>query len=107
MFFERFFFSALILRGLDALTTEDTIRHTIPQLTNFTIKNVHIARDRYTNISNGFAFIEFNSIQESSVVLNFLQTIQPCFELDGKQVNVDYSKNNYSTAYVSFFSLSV
>ena len=95
-----FLFQALILRGLDALSADETIRLAISTLTNVYPKNVHIAKDSLTSISSGFGFVELNSIQEATIVLQILQNVQPVFEIDGKQINVDYSKNNYTTAYV-------
>lgn len=58
---------ALLLRGLDALTKEETIKNVLNSLSNYTlkIKNVHVAKDLLTNVSMGFAFVEMNSIQVS------------------------------------------
>lgn len=58
-------FLALILRGLDALTTDQSLMGIVNTFTNFslTIKNCHIARDPFTHVSRGFAFIEMSSIQ--------------------------------------------
>ena len=57
--------SALIFRGLDALTTDQSLMGVVNTYTNFslTIKNCHVARDPFTHVSRGFAFVEMNSIQ--------------------------------------------
>ena len=116
---------ALVLRGLDALTTNESIIDSLGKLTNYCVrvKNTHIARDPLTNVSSGFAFVEFGSIQvwlllfilqcyldvmlvhfvlsiqqqkkESSSIL---QLSQPFVELDGKSITISYSKNNFQTA---------
>jgi RNA recognition motif-containing protein len=84
------------LRGLDALTTEDAIRKALNDLQpNVGIKNIRIAREQLTNVSSGFTFIEMNSILDANIIVDKLQ---PYFELDGKYVSINYSKNNYSTA---------
>jgi RNA recognition motif-containing protein len=61
------FILALLIRGLDALTTEETIIDLLNKQSNYTliIKNCHIARDTFTNVSMGFAFVEMGSIQVS------------------------------------------
>ena len=55
----------MVLRGLDALTTNEKIIECINRQTNsiIKIKNCQIARDPLTNLSNGYAFVELNSIQ--------------------------------------------
>ncbi len=40
-------------------------------------------------------------------MLQVLQNVQPIFEIDGKQITVDYSKNNYTTAYVLLFTPNI
>ena len=57
--------NTILLRGLDALTNEETVIEVLNKFTNscIPIKNCHIARDVLTNVSCGFAFIELNSIQ--------------------------------------------
>jgi hypothetical protein len=88
-------FEALILRGLDALTTDETIRRYVLELQpDLTIKNIHIAREPGTNVASGYTFIEMGSILDANILL---ERLQPYVELDGKYVSVNYSKNNYST----------
>jgi hypothetical protein len=90
-----FFFAAIILRGLDALTTEDKIRETLVDVEpSVTVKNIHIAKEHLTNVSSGYTFVEMSSILDANILY---EKLQPYFELDGKYVSVNYSKNNYST----------
>lgn len=86
-----------MVRGLDALTTEETIENTIKAISNITPKNTYIARDNLTNLSNGFGFIEFNSVSEATQVIETI-ALNSKFEIDNKCVQVDYSKNNFSMA---------
>ena len=54
-----------MLRGLDALTVEETIVNTLNRISSSTlsVKTCHIARDPSTHVSDGFAFVEMNTIQ--------------------------------------------
>ena len=88
--------TALILRGLDALTTEETIVAALGKVTALTVKNMKVIRDEVTNTSRSFGFIEMNSIQDSTSLLETINRLQP-FEVDGKAVLVSYAKNTFST----------
>ncbi len=57
-----FFILALALRGLDILTTKETIEAKLLELTSVQMKNCAIVKDNYTGVSRGFAFVEYNSI---------------------------------------------
>lgn len=63
---------ALVLRGLDALTTHEAIYEALDRASTSTIRvrNCHIARDPLTNVSSGFAFVEFGSIQVNKNSIN-------------------------------------
>ncbi|CAF0730861.1 unnamed protein product [Didymodactylos carnosus] len=90
--------NTLVLRGLDALTSKEAVETKIFELTNIPVKNSCVAKDSVTGVSRGFAFIEFNSIQDSTTVFDKLQATNPSIELDGKLVMAHYSKNTFSTA---------
>lgn len=87
---------ALILRGLDALTTEDNILHVMSQISTFPLKNVQIIRDDATNTSKGFGFMELNTVNEAHQLLDQFNNRVP-LEVDGKQLLVNYAKNTFST----------
>lgn len=53
---------ALALRGLDILTSKETIEAKLIELTSVYMKNCAIVKDNYTGVSRGFAFVEYNSI---------------------------------------------
>ena len=52
----------MVLRGLDILTTKETIEAKLLELTYVQMKNIAIVKDNYTGVSRGFAFVEYNSI---------------------------------------------
>jgi RNA recognition motif-containing protein len=92
-----YLYIALLIRGIDALTTEETIENTIKAISNIIPKNTYIARDRLTNLSNGFCLTEFNTLSEATQVIETI-ALNSKFEIDGKCVQVDYSKNNFLMA---------
>lgn len=60
-----YYSKALVLRGLDALTSSEVVIDALNKRSKNSLKvtNCHIARDTFTNVSSGFAFVEFASIQ--------------------------------------------
>lgn len=91
---------ALIFRGLDALTTEDSILTGLMRVTALPTKNVKVMKDALTNTSKGYAFVEMPSLQESQQLLDTIHNLLFPFDIDGKAVVVSYAKNTYSTMYV-------
>ncbi|UJR26617.1 hypothetical protein I4U23_007936 [Adineta vaga] len=90
--------NTLVLRGLDILTTKETIEAKLIELTLIQMKNTAIVKDNYTGVSRGFAFVEYNSIHESVLVYEKLQTTTPGVEIEGKAVIAHFSKNNFATS---------
>lgn len=91
--------AALILRGLDGLTTEDNIISAVTSLTSMPLKNVRVIRDRLTGASCGFAFVELHSLKEGQDLLQYLESLPTPLEVDGKALIVNYAKNTFTTAY--------
>lgn len=92
------FLSALIFRGLDALTTEEGLVTALNQALPSTlapIKNIAIIRDDLST-SRGFGFVEFHSVAASTQMLEALNKSDP-LEVDGKQLLINYAKNTYNT----------
>ncbi|CAF2969787.1 unnamed protein product [Rotaria sp. Silwood2] len=90
--------NTLVLRGLDILTSKETIETKLLELTLVPMKNSAIVKDNYTGVSRGFAFVEYNSIHDSVLVYEKLQTTTPGVEIEGKAVIVHFSKNNFATS---------
>ncbi|CAF0937429.1 unnamed protein product [Rotaria sordida] len=90
--------NTLVLRGLDILTSKETIETKLLELTLVPMKNAAIVKDNYTGVSRGFAFVEYNSIHDSVLVYEKLQTTTPGVEIEGKAVIVHFSKNNFATS---------
>lgn len=93
-----FCFAALVLRGLDALTTEESILRALNAVTQLTCKNIQVVRDPTTQASQGFAFVELGSVAESVNVLEILKQMNPPLEVDGKQILVAFAKNTFTTS---------
>ena len=91
------FVTALLFRGLDALTTEDGIIRCL-NTTQMTCKNIQIIRDPTSGVSLCYGFLELASVAESMNVLEILKALDPPLEIDGKQILVSFAKNTYSTA---------
>ncbi|CAF3303034.1 unnamed protein product [Rotaria socialis] len=90
--------NTLVLRGLDILTSKETIETKLLELTLVQMKNSAIVKDNYTGVSRGFAFVEYNTIHDSVLVYEKLQTTTPGVEIEGKAVIVHFSKNNFATS---------
>ena len=95
---------ALLLRGLDALTTEETLSVAIHRDSGLTPKNVYIVRDDLTTVSRGYGYAEMASIRDSERFIAIVLA-KPPFEVDGKGIMVTYAKNTYSTVYVNYVSV--
>ncbi|BFZ10470.1 hypothetical protein BsWGS_13509 [Bradybaena similaris] len=92
--------NTLIFRGLDALTTEETLVAALSQacapLPIAPIKNIIIIRDTL-GTSRGFGFVEFHSVSASTHMLETLSKLEPPLEVDGKQLVIYYAKNTFNT----------
>merc|ERR1719187_1221324 len=82
--------NSVLLSGLDALTTEDSVLNTLGPLTKLPLKSVRIGRDPLTNMSRGVCYVEMNSVVDSMFLHNQLLA-EPPF-IDGRQVEVTYHK---------------
>lgn len=82
--------NSVLLSGLDALTTEDSVLNTLGPLTKLPLKSVRIGRDPLTNMSRGVCYVEMNSVVDSMFLHNQLIADPP--QIDGRQVEVSYHK---------------
>jgi len=98
--------NTLIFRGLDALTTEDNITSALSRVSALPIKNVKVIRDDLTATSRGYGFVEMNSLQEGTQLLETLHKLNNPLEVDGKAVIVSYAKNTFSTVLATMMAAS-
>ena len=91
-----FVISAVLLRGLDALTTEDSILNCLMQTTNLPIKSLRVGRDSLTNTSRGICYVEMNSVVDAMFLHNQLLGEPPT--IDDKLVSVSYYRPPLASA---------
>lgn len=107
-----FHFTALILRDLDALTTEETVCAVFNNLKmpntgdSPALKNVSIMRDDMTRVSKGYGFAELASISEAVALMEAIRCAGSLFEIDGKAVSVNFARNTFSTIMAKAASLA-
>ena len=81
---------AVLLSGLDALTTEDSVLNVLGPLTKLPLKNVKVGRDPLTSMSRGVCYVEMNSVVDAMFLHNQLIAAPPA--IDGKTAEVSYHK---------------
>lgn len=85
----------MILRCLDALTTEATIQTAFGAYAQVQMKRCLVMRDSVTNASRCFAFVELASVADAYRVVDTIVKEHKLFEIDGKAVAANYAKNNF------------
>jgi len=80
--------STVLLRGLDALSTEDAVLNCMMRHTDLPLKSVRIGRDSLTNTSRGVCYVEMNSVVDAMFLHNQLLGEPPT--IDDKLVSVSY-----------------
>ena len=83
--------AAVLLRGLDALTTEDSVLGTLRDCTELPIKSLRIGRDSATNLSRGVCYVEMNSVSDAMFLHNRLLGEPPT--IDDRLVGVSYYRS--------------
>ncbi|XP_059471186.1 RNA-binding protein 5-like [Neocloeon triangulifer] len=82
----------LLLRGLDVLTTEETVLQSIQGLSAaIPIRSIRIDRDTLTNTSRGVCYVELNCVQDAMALHSNLMAAVPLI-IDEKTVTVSYCK---------------
>lgn len=84
----------LILKGLDTITHDETIRKALVEITALPIYDVRLIRDKLTSTSRGFCFVELGSIEEASQLLEIISNMQPHFTIDDRIVTASYAKHD-------------
>ena len=62
--------AAVLFRGLDALSTEDSVLTYLMRATNLPIKGIRIGRDPLTNTSRGICYVEMNTLVDAVILHN-------------------------------------
>jgi RNA recognition motif-containing protein len=75
----------LIVRGLDFATTEESLRKVFSKLGNPI--EVRLIKDKVTQASRGFGFLEFSSTEEATYLLSKCGSLN----IDGRFVKMGYS----------------
>lgn len=74
---------ALLLMGLDPMTTEDTVRKELLEITAVDM-NIQLVRDPVTNASRGACYAVLATYEYSAQLLEILNNMNPSFTIDGK-----------------------
>ena len=80
--------AAVLLRGLDTLSTEDSVLNCLMRLTQLPIKSIRIGKDSLTNTSRGVCYVEMNTVVDAMFLHNQLIAEPP--QIDDKLVSVAY-----------------
>ncbi|KAL3318515.1 RNA-binding protein 5 [Cichlidogyrus casuarinus] len=95
--------NTLVVRNLDALTVEEEITSRLQTECNVTLKNCLVIRDEQTQISCCFALVEMPNVADAYTIMEHIKQ-NPFFEIKGKAVQFNYSKNTFSTILASLKS---
>ena len=87
--------NTVLLSGLDALTTEDSVLNILGPLTTLPLKSVKIGRDPMTLLSKGVCYVEMNSVVDSMFLHN--QLIADSLTIDDRIIEVSYYKQGGQT----------
>ncbi|XP_073991830.1 RNA-binding protein 5-like [Rhodnius prolixus] len=91
--------NTVLLRGLDALTTEESVLQSIKTLSSLPIRSVRIGRDAATNTSKGVCYLDMNSVLDAMYLHDALRTSS--LVIDGRTAIVSYAKLDPVTLYSS------
>lgn len=89
--------AALLLRGLDAMTSESSILRAMSQVTSIPLKSICVMRSPESGLSLGYAFVQLHSLRDSSALLDTVCHLPYPLDIDGKAVITAYARNNFST----------
>ncbi|VDL62022.1 unnamed protein product [Hymenolepis diminuta] len=95
--------NTLILRCLDAYTTEASIQAAFSDQHSVQIKRCFIVRDGSNNASR-FAVAELSTVADAYNVIDTIMKEHKIFEIEGKAIAVGYAKNNFNPKNQNVFS---
>ncbi|KAJ6735231.1 RNA-BINDING PROTEIN [Salix purpurea] len=79
----------LVVRGLDENADEEMLRYEFSK--HAPIKDLRLVRDKFTNVSRGFAFVHFHSVKDATKALD--ATNGTSLEKNGQILRVAYAKS--------------
>ncbi|KAJ9579119.1 hypothetical protein L9F63_024774, partial [Diploptera punctata] len=82
--------ATVLLRGLDVLSTEDSVLQAITTISSVPIRSIRIGQDPLTNTSRGVCYLEMNHVMDAVYMHNALIENPPI--VDGKKVLVSFRK---------------
>ncbi|XP_014603624.1 PREDICTED: RNA-binding protein 5-like isoform X2 [Polistes canadensis] len=82
--------NTVLLRGLDVLTTEDSVLQAMKNLSSMPIRSIRIGRDSLTNTSRGVCYLEMGNVVDA-MYLHTALTKQGLV-VDGRKVEIAYCK---------------
>lgn len=82
--------NTVLLRGLDVLTTEDSVLQAMKSLSSMPIRSIRIGRDSLTNTSRGVCYLEMGNVVDA-MYLHTALTKQGLV-VDGRKVEITYCK---------------
>ncbi|XP_043466496.1 RNA-binding protein 5-like [Leptopilina heterotoma] len=82
--------NTVLLRGLDVLTTEDSVLQAMTNLSSMPIRSIRIGRDTLTNTSRGVCYLEMANVVDA-MYLHTALTKQGLV-VDGRNVEITYCK---------------
>ncbi|XP_044730433.1 RNA-binding protein 5 [Chrysoperla carnea] len=85
----------IMLRNLDALTTEDSVMTVLKQVAGHMVKfvnGVQIGRDPLTQTSRGICYLDMETTIEALSLFGTLTALAPPLTIDGKLVSISYCK---------------
>ncbi|KAK0168471.1 hypothetical protein PV327_002266 [Microctonus hyperodae] len=82
--------NTVLLRGLDVLTTEDSVLQAMKNLSSMPIRSIRIGRDTLTNTSRGVCYLEMANVVDAMYLHTAL--CKQGLSVDGRNVEVAYCK---------------
>ncbi|KAM7540328.1 hypothetical protein Aperf_G00000034441 [Anoplocephala perfoliata] len=95
--------NTLILRCLDAFTSESSVQAAFTDQHSVQIKRCFIVRDASNN-SSRFAVAELPTVADAYKVVDTIVKDHKIFEIEGKAIAVAYAKNNFNPKNQNVFS---
>lgn len=82
--------NTVLLRGLDVLSTEDSVLQAMTCASTMPIRSIRIGRDTLTNTSRGVCYLEMGNVVDAMYLHSAL--IQQNLCVDGRKVEITYCK---------------